>query len=79
MVELATSDSPSELPGHALDAASFAALMVRGYAAAGERPEDLFVAFAGLVSSRDRVLAANCLIALDRAILKLDEISVGGK
>ena len=53
------------LPQHAVCAAAFAGrLIVQNK---GEN-EDFFPAFVGLVSARDKHLAAECLLALEEAI-----------
>jgi hypothetical protein len=59
---------PPNLPAHAYDAANFAESIARAYAAADGSGKDLFVAYAGLISARDKVLAAECLIALEAAL-----------
>jgi hypothetical protein len=48
-----------------LDAAGFAETITREYVGKGGSPLALFMAFAGLVSARDRVVAADCLTAFD--------------
>jgi hypothetical protein len=57
-----------ELPQHAIMAASFAESLAREYAIQGGKLQDLFVAFAGLVSARDKVVGSDCLAALDQKI-----------
>ena len=60
--------SDEELPQHSLDAASFAETLAREYVRQGGSAEALFVAYAGLVSARDRAVGADCLTALDRRV-----------
>jgi hypothetical protein len=57
-----------ELPQHAIMAASFAESLAREYAKQGGKLQDLFVAFAGLVSARDKAVGSDCLSALDQKI-----------
>lgn len=58
----------SELPRHALDAAGFADRLAQEYVKQGGDGRALFVAFAGLVSARDKQVGADCLTALDRGL-----------
>jgi hypothetical protein len=56
-------------PPHAYDAAGFAESVARQYAERGGEAKDLFVALAGLISARDKQVGADCLIALEHALL----------
>jgi hypothetical protein len=60
--------SQKELPLHAIVAASFAESLARQYAMQGGKLQDLFAAFAGLVSARDEAVGSDCLAALDQRI-----------
>jgi len=53
--------------------ANFAELIMREYLRDGGAANDLFVAFAGLVSAHDKILGAECLIALEAAVLMSGE------
>jgi hypothetical protein len=63
----------NELPEHAMVAASFAESLAVECARRGRPTSELFAAFVGLVSARDRTLAATCLNALDIASRHADE------
>jgi len=56
------------VPQHALTTASFAETLAQEYMRQGGTALALFVAFAGLVSARDKHVAADCLVALDRKL-----------
>jgi hypothetical protein len=60
--------SPKELPSHALATVSFAENLAREYCRQGGDTVALFAAFAGLVSARDKIVGADCLMALDRRL-----------
>jgi hypothetical protein len=57
-----------QLPQHAILAASFAENLAREYTIQGGSLQDLFVAFAGLVSARDKIVGSDRLAALDQKI-----------
>jgi hypothetical protein len=57
-----------EPPHHAFEAAAFAEKLAQEYTSRGGDVRALFVAYAGLVSARDKVVGADCLIALDRKL-----------
>jgi hypothetical protein len=61
--------TPDDLPEHALIAAGLAARMVAEFADRGGLASDLFTAFAGIVSARDREVGGQCLLALEEAML----------
>jgi hypothetical protein len=52
----------------ALNSAGFADSLTVLAKSQGVRSEDLFIAFVGLVSSEDAILASRCLLALEGAI-----------
>jgi hypothetical protein len=60
------SRSLGDPPRHSLDAAGFAETIAREYVGKGGSPLALFVAFVGVVSARDKAVAADCLTAFDR-------------
>jgi len=62
-----------EIPISVLSAAAFAESLALQYEQRGGNPRDLFTALAGLVSLRDKVVSADCLIALEGALLKDEE------
>jgi hypothetical protein len=47
--------------------------MVADFTERGGSASDLFTAFAGLVSARDREVGGQCLLALEEAMLKVRE------
>lgn len=57
-----------DAPHHAIAAAAFAESIANQYEQTGKSARSAFAAFAGLVSVRDRLLAAECLTALDAAV-----------
>lgn len=57
-----------DLPQHSMVAAGFAETLAREYVRTGGDPRALFVAYAGLVSARDKAVGADCLTALDRML-----------
>ncbi len=60
--------SPSDLPEHAVAATAMAESLVDEFRRQGGDIRTLFVTFAGLVSARDKVVGADCLVALDTAL-----------
>jgi hypothetical protein len=60
--------SPDGPPRQAFQAAAFAETLAREYVRQGGTAHALFVAFAGLVSARDKTVGADCLTALDRQL-----------
>ena len=60
----------SELPDDTLWAARFASQIVKAYSMKGGNIADLFTAFAGVVSARNRAVAADSLLAIEEAINK---------
>jgi hypothetical protein len=57
-----------ELPPHVMVTVGFAEALAKSYADAGGNLSSMFSAFVGLVSAKDEMLCAECLIALEQAI-----------
>jgi hypothetical protein len=58
------------LAGHSVN-------VLTAYRRWGGTSDDLFTAFVGLVAARNKQIAAECLTAIEDAILALDEPAIG--
>jgi hypothetical protein len=66
-------DRSVELPPQAsFVVASFAAKVLADFKGRGGSADDLFAAFVGLVSARNKQIGAECIIALEEAIREHD-------
>jgi hypothetical protein len=57
-----------ELTERVLMAAEFAGRILETFVQRGGKGSDLFVAFAGLVVTRDKDVGSECLLALEQAV-----------